>query len=544
MNSNLLLTSCLENLREQYDVVAAIDCNTNSAELYNRIKSAHKEAYSDNERIVLHYTIDNHTLQNIQTIVNDIDISNFFVVVVTTDPDANSKYSRIHANNIDPVPLTIYIVNGAFEVNVMEDPVTKTDLTALSNLNNSLYNNKERELLFQSKHFCMAPWVHLQVDTRGSARLCCASSDKVGNTKTHSLNEIMMSNKMSEIRTKMLNDEPIDACNRCYSEEKLGRSSYRAMFNHKFGHHIKKLTPSFAYWDFRFNNLCNLACRSCGPGSSTSWYKPAAVVGREIDGTPVTEDTLRLFSIDSDKNNKKTYQQLLEHIDEVEEIYFAGGEPLIMPEHYEVLDELIARGKTDVRLMYNTNLTELTFKGRSVLDIWNEFTNEVLVCGSLDAAGDRGEYLRQGLNWNTVLKNIRAIKDSCPNVSFWVSATTGMINALHVPDLHLELVEKGLIKPADFNVQNIYSPEFMRVDRATTELREQIIERYEAHISWLIENDPLGRATQGFRSVINYLDNLKGFDKDLFWSNIQPLDEYYGVNLLDVFPELDILPKP
>ena len=84
----------------------------------------------------------------------------------------------------------------------------------------------------------------------------------------------------------------------------------------------------------------------------------------------------------------------------------------------------------------------------------------------------------------------------------------------------------------------------MRVDRATPDLKELIINRYNSHLEWLKPLDPFGRATQGYESVINYLQDLKGFDKDLFWTNIKPLDEYYGVNLLDVFPELDILPKP
>jgi len=543
MSNNLSLEDCLDDLRKEYNIVAEINCNILPTDLYYQIKNQWKETFAPNDRLILHYTVDTYTLKNIQSILNEVDISNFFVIVVTTDINAKLKYNTILANSIDPIPITIITVNDHYTADFSVNTITKTQILEFKNSNGSTFTENEKNLLYKSKHFCMAPWVHLQVDTLGSANLCCSSQITVGHTKDNSLDEIMQSDIMNQIRDLMLNDRPVDGCQRCYSEEELGKSSYRTMFNYKFGHHIKNTHPILAYWDFRFNNLCNLACRSCHPRSSTSWYTPALITGKEVNGKALTTESLRLFSIDSDKNNKKTYQQLLAHINEVEEIYFAGGEPLIMPEHYALLNELIARKKTNVRLMYNTNMSEMSLKGQSVFDLWNCF-DEVQVCGSLDGSGARGEYLRQGLKWDEAVANRKEMIEKCPNVYFWVSATTGIINALHIPDLHRELIEQELITPEDFNIQNIYGPEFMRVDRATPELRNLIVNKYNEHINWLIKHDHNGRALAGFQGLIKYLDNLKGFDKDLFWSNIKPLDEYYGVDLLDAFPELDILPKP
>ena len=75
------------------------------------------------------------------------------------------------------------------------------------------------------------------------------------------------------------------------------------------------------------------------------------------------------------------------HIDYVEQIYFAGGEPLIMDEHYRILEELERRGMFDVRLVYNTNFTQVRLKDRYVFDFWKKFKN-VSVGASLDAMGD------------------------------------------------------------------------------------------------------------------------------------------------------------
>ena len=501
-----------------------IDCsNVTAVDLIKKIKSAHKKEFQPNQRIVIYYTKGlPHTQQNIQTILNVIDISNFFVCVVSTQ-----DYQNVIST--DSIPFNFIKVDGQFDlINNNELPVTREDIIRQSN---SLLEDTP-ELLANSKHFCMAPWVHLFVGTQGEARLCCSQYDTIGSVTENSLSELQNNNKIDTIRNQLKQDLPITGCERCYKEESLGRSSSRIAFNQKYGHHYDRVEnnlPTLLHWDFRFSNLCNLSCRSCGPQSSTSWYKPAKVIG--VDKPQYV------------CNDNSVYKQLLEYVDQVEEIYFAGGEPLIMPEHYAVLNKLIELGRTDVRLVYNTNLTEVSFKGQSVFDLWNKFDN-VAVCASLDACNERGEYLRCGTNWKTIEDNRQAMIDACPDIYFWVSATTGMINALHVPDFHRDWVERGLINPENFNIQNIYDPDYMRVDRATAELRDLIVSKYISHLEWLEPSDVEGRATQGYKGIINYLSNLKGFDKDLFWSNIKPLDEYYGVDLLDAFPELDILPKP
>ena len=519
MNKNLSLTDCLENLRSQYDIVAEIDCNDLSPiELIQQLKAAHKETYSNNERVVIHYTKGNqYTQQSIQTVLNAIDISNFFVIIIT--PQAKQDI----VSTDDTLLTFIKVADQFIHLDLYTRSISKEDITRYSDSNINIDD---------TKHFCMAPWVHLYIATTGKAMLCCSSTYSFDTVKNNSVEQLFNGKYMKSVRSDMLLDLPVKGCERCYNEESLGRSSSRISYNQTYAKHYSRVVdnnPSIIRWDFRFNNLCNLSCRSCGPWASTSWYKPANAIGIS---------TKQFIS-----NDTKTYAELLEYINDVEEIYFAGGEPLIMPEHYELLLRLIDMNKTSVRLVYNTNLTEITFKGTSVFDLWNQFDN-VAVCASLDASRERAEYLRCGTEWNNIVKNRQQMIEKCPNVYFWISATTGLINALHVPDFHREWVELGLIKPENFNIQNIYQPEYMRIDRSTPELRDLIIKKYNQHLKWLRPLDTEGRATQGFQSVINYLDNLKGFDKDLFWSNIKPLDEYYGVDLLDVFPELDILPKP
>lgn len=75
--------------------------------------------------------------------------------------------------------------------------------------------------------------------------------------------------------------------------------------------------------------------------------------------------------------------EMEESLESIEMIYIAGGEPLIQKQHYQMLEMLIRRKGTDIKLIYDTNLTTLNFGSTSVLNLWKHFKN-VHVNGSID----------------------------------------------------------------------------------------------------------------------------------------------------------------
>lgn len=117
------------------------------------------------------------------------------------------------------------------------------------------------------------------------------------------------------------------------------------------------------------------------------------------------------------------------------------------------------------------------------------------------------------------------------------------MNALHVPDFHRSWVDQGLINPADFNIQILLVPDYLRVDCAPVYLKNLIREKYHAHLKWLRPRDSVGRAVYGFESILHYLDNDTEFNADKFWNNIRPLDNYHSQDLVTIFPELANLPE-
>jgi hypothetical protein len=66
--------------------------------------------------------------------------------------------------------------------------------------------------------------------------------------------------------------------------------------------------------------------------------------------------------------------------------------------------------------------------------------------------------------------------------------------------------------------------------------------KYQEHIEWLKNQDPLERASEGFKSAINFMmatDNTHLIDT--FWSKTHELDTIRSENMLDVIPELQAL---
>ena len=411
-----------------------------------------------------------------------------------------------------------------------------TDLVRATEL-----TEREQFLLKDSRTFCIYPWIHLHAYPTGEAYPCCHAEMKpgvVGNCRTNTLEEIWRDKPMQQLRADMLSETPHAACTRCYEQEESGFFSGRKSANKHHGHHIKKLESNpfeMTYLDIRFSNLCNLSCRSCGHIFSSSWYQDQAKLA---GGNWKAQNKVLNYA---GRTETDMWTQLEPHLDHVEQIYFAGGEPLLMEEHYRILDELVRRKRFDVRLIYNTNFTHTDLKGNSVFEYWKQF-DSVAVGASLDASGARGEYIRKGTVWAVVEQNRRDMLKICPEVDFYISPTLSIMNAWHLPDFHRDWVAKGLIRAQDLNVNILQDPPHYRIDIAPAEYKGTLLARYSEHITWLGGQDPLHRATQGFESAITFMTATNNTPLiDTFWRKTHELDAIRKENIIDIIPELAAL---
>lgn len=394
---------------------------------------------------------------------------------------------------------------------------------------------REKDLLIKSDVFCMLPWIHLHAYPDGRAYPCCIANyeNHVGSLRENTMEEIWRDKPLRDLRENMLTEVKSDVCSRCYEQEQNGFFSMRNSSNQTFGHHIKTLDSDefkIRYYDIRFSNLCNLSCRSCSDVFSSNWVKEAKRMNWRKQDHPNVSYAGR-YKTDA-------WEQLLPHIPHLEEVYFAGGEPLMMQEHYDLLKELLRQNRNDVKLVYNTNFTELVFKGESVLPLWNEFES-VSIGASLDASYERAELMRHGTLWSQIVKNREEMLKVCPAVDFYVSSTLSIMNSYHLPDFHREWIELGLLRAKDWNINILQSPEYYRIDVLPELMKEEVVEKYNSHIEYLKPVDDFGNASNGYMAAVNYMTNIDNSKHipDLL-NKLKILDRFRNQSFFATFPEL------
>ena len=296
--------------------------------------------------------------------------------------------------------------------------------------------------LNNSKTFCMHPFTGLATREDGAVKICCRSQP-IGWIQDDSLENIWNNSQMRTVRKKVLCGERPDVCKPCFDLEDQGVESLRQR-------HIKNAIPEsrinlyptavdtlrgdytmpfeFPTIEIKLNNLCNLKCRMCNPLDSTSWKDWNEVVPfykKENNYlVPTVERLVKtpgqyIGTFDDTENWWESFEKLLPHFRRVE---FAGGEPLMDPQHYRILDMLKPYGH-QIEIKYATNGTTLGIsKGRTIHDYWPHFRS-VAVNVSIDGIHDVYNYIRGNGDFNQVEENIKEIK-KIPNVSRIVGAFT------------------------------------------------------------------------------------------------------------------------
>ena len=391
-----------------------------------------------------------------------------------------------------------------------------------------------------NKTFCMMPWVHMHMWPAGYTYPCCMADPDlpIGNTQNQSLQDIWNGPEMRELRMNMLQDKKSDICRRCYELEDSGVWTLRKSANENFKNHKVKVEETsddgsagnvnLAYMDIRFSNLCNLKCRSCGPQFSSSWFEDH----KQLYGKLNHEKILKV------RDDMLNFMDELEPLlDSVERVYWAGGEPLIVEEHYRILDKWIEMGKHDVVMDYTTNFTQMRFKKKSIFEYWNAF-DDVRVAASLDANHARGEYLRKNMDWAQVVQNRRDMIEQCPHVYFEITPTVSAYNVLNLPDFHKEWIEEGLLQPRAVRINILLDPSYMRLQILKPHMKDAVRKRYDEHIDYLKQFDDVGSVINDYKNVLNFLDNDRTDEIEMFKFKTNRIDRLRDENVFEVFPEL------
>ena len=395
-----------------------------------------------------------------------------------------------------------------------------------------------------SNNFCILPWIHLHAFANGDVYPCCMAdyNFKLGNSRNQTFTEIWNSQRMKELRVSMINDQQHGACNKCYNIENSGGTSMRQNMNAQFSHKFTNVDTThpdgtvdkvdMTYMDIRFSNICNFKCRSCGPTFSSQWKDEWEQLYTGGTWPRVTRVKNTLAEV---------WEDIETWIDTVEQIYFAGGEPLIMDEHYKILEYLIANNKTDIGISYNTNMSTLVYKNHNVIDLWKHFKH-IRIDASLDGYGKHAEYIRAGTDWNQVEKNIEYIRSNCVNITFSISCTVSVYNAFHITDFFKYCIDKKFVDyPDDIAINIVQFPELLNTQVLPMNLKNQVIEKVNKYIHNDMPTYKSSILKNNLDMYKNYLleRNINKFDEFIGWT--AKLDGIRNENVDNILPEIKAL---
>lgn len=393
-----------------------------------------------------------------------------------------------------------------------------------------------------TKTFCTAPWVHLHSWTNGDVFPCCFAvsneDTKLGNLQESSVEEVLNSDRFRDLRMQMMRGEEVAACTKCYDMENAGFHSMRQDFNATYPEHEEMLTTTHSnghieihdwklrYWDVRISNLCNMKCRTCGPEFSNKWVD-------DIDDTTTGGKKYKQRFTRKPIMVREDFDSLLEEIpdfiDNVDKLYFAGGEPLVTEEHWKIIDRLKKAERTDVELIYQSNMSVLEFKGNSFIDVCNTFRCTRLMV-SMDEVNENANVIRHGIPVDRVIENVERVRQACPSLDIWVSLTVSNMNVLRVTDIHREMVERGIIAPDRLSINPVFSPEMYSVTTLPMHIKDEVKKTINAYA----ENNSV--VSDRFHSLVNYMysrDSSEHFGD--FWRETERLDNLRGEDAMNTF---------
>jgi len=386
--------------------------------------------------------------------------------------------------------------------------------------------NYWHNLVQENKSFCIHPWT-LQIEENGQMVLCPRSSVKISDKKPSDINW-HTDPGYKKVRQAMLDGKQLhDHCKVCYDYEAKGIESYRQFETKEWASRLRlesinDLTnikkPYF--FDVRLSNKCNLMCRSCNPDYSN-------LIEKELKEFKITHPTVPVRSY--------KYSNLA-HIDineltEKNRVYLTGGEPTVMQEVYDWMQECIDKNKTNFDFTLGTNGQRINKK---FLNLTKYFTN-LNFSVSLDGFGIINDYWRWGSKFETVIENMQVLKRQGHNIN--INCVPGIYN---VTNLHLllEFLDREFSNTTIYMQINYFALQ-SAYNNPNTKLVLESMDRCK-QTSVYFSNGKSCKTT--IDSLYDHYSNNPTCDleslKEFFEYN-DKLDQARNVRLIDYIPELE-----
>lgn len=391
-----------------------------------------------------------------------------------------------------------------------------------------------------SETFCPLLFQHLATHPHGGVTHCCVADhrnslsssrdgDRFYNLNRDTVFDTMNSDSYKKARIEVLDGKKPRACMRCYSEEAKGMASKRTEEIKNYPEYTVEVARDatdsdgfmkdvqLEFVELRLGNVCNVACRTCNPASSSKWRNDYDALQKKTTFKLTTYDTMEGFRW---PERDGFWDDLLQHCDKVKTFYINGGEPTLIKEHFRFLERLVDLGKTDIKLWYNINMTNMNDK---VIDLWRKFDHVKVSC-SIDDLGDRNHYIRYPTKWSDVEKNFLRLKNEGFEID--VTQTVSWMNYSTLGDFYNFFHrEHGVWVHHNY----VYDPDILSPAVLPKAMRDAIHNKFSnVFDEWKM---------QEFKKMFGGPDRKEKWEKAKEYT--RNLDEIRKQNILDFLPEFE-----
>ena len=370
--------------------------------------------------------------------------------------------------------------------------------------------------------FCYSPWTNLDISPTGDISPCCKFRHEhytapVFNIIDHSIGDYLGSAVLDQIKQEFAAGKWPTGCERCRIEEQAGIDSKRQLDHQRWHTHYNNYdleSQEFLTASVGFGNICNLACITCGPQSSSRWQ----------------QEHKKIYNIDIRPNHfYKTgfVEEFVAQAPGLIHIDIPGGEPLLsgVAQQKQLLSAYVASGQSaNMTLHYTTNAT--LFPDKSWWALWDNFA-EIDLQISMDGIGDRYEYIRYPAVWTDVVNNIHRYQDyqsAKHNLRLSVSHTVSAYNILYLDEFFTWCQDQNLPTPWCGRVHN---PAHMRPTVWPDPARQYIIDHLK---------------NSHHPDILAWINLLSTTDDSIMFNEFQQRlvqhDQYRALDFKITFPEL------
>lgn len=457
----------LENqLRQRYEVIKYLSMadffNLPSSTLYRELADAHQLEFSPQQRIVFtcfDQLSDDQVkifLTKLQKCLTFLDISNFFVLIASNRQ---------------------WISDFATEVKILHAMSSESNSFSHEyyNIESGSTKIKNVSILNPPDTMCAYPWISLDITGTGEFKPCCFFSQSITdnrgnefNAAHHTLKEVYNSQYMKDLRQQFRNGEKPGGCRRCWNEERDQVQSKRLLLKHRFPLHSYDVNweqdniENLKLLSIAFGNICNLKCRICqSSNSSQIAIEDLSSVSKLEQKSHKSYQNLVKGRWIKNENNT-LWDQLIDPDLDLAYFDFAGGEPLLSLQHFQVLKHFIHLGTANkIELHYNTNGTVFPTE---YVDLWNNF-KKVDIAVSIDNIDKRAELERNGCNWNEITANLQKFfKIKTESIKISLHLAISIQNVLYLPEI-CHWIESQQFDSIHFS--NLYYPSALNIQNLT-----------------------------------------------------------------------------